>query len=89
MTRNAPLDIQRVTRWLSEIYVGALQRDRLSKRTAGTGTWFVEGEVFRAWLDKRGKVLWVMGKRELPPYYSVVAVANNLLLAGAGKTFLT
>lgn len=75
-----------VVAWLSPLNFSAKQDDVSSRRQEGTGKWFLEADLFKAWLDGTEKALWCPGIRTfLPPFLSVSA---DRLEAGAGKTVL-
>ncbi|KAF5326452.1 hypothetical protein D9611_000968 [Ephemerocybe angulata] len=59
--RDRIASIQRVARWLSPMDARSIQHDVFSKRTIGTGSWFVEGAEYKRWLRGEQKVLWVTG----------------------------
>jgi hypothetical protein len=49
---------------LTPIDFGDLQNDTFSKRTIGTGTWFIEHPTFQKWVSSEPSVLWLKGMRE-------------------------
>jgi hypothetical protein len=59
-------------------------------RHNGTADWFIQGDTFSEWkLSGPSSLLWVHGKRELPPnvfYFVELMVTPSV--AGAGKSVL-
>lgn len=51
-------------------------------RQSGTGAWFIQGDTLSTWKEsKPSSLLWVHGKRELPPCAHSFADADGLTLS--------
>ena len=53
--------------WLSSLNFSAKQNDVFSKQHSGTGRWFLENDIFKAWINGHQKALWCPGIRMTSP----------------------
>lgn len=54
---------QKIVEWLSHLNFWTKQRDALNSRFEGTGSWLLETEQFKDWLDGTKRKLWCPGIR--------------------------
>lgn len=50
-----------ITEWLSAPSSSSKYLNALRDRQAGTGHWYIRGEVFQQWIDQRGSFSWLYG----------------------------
>jgi hypothetical protein len=56
--------VTKVNEWLSPVNVAANHKAATALRHADTGTWFLEGDAFRTWLNNRNSFLWLHAIRK-------------------------
>lgn len=53
-----------VLEWLAPLNFNQVHEDRLGRRQEGTGSWFLEDEVFQIWIIGENRQLWCPGERK-------------------------
>lgn len=56
-------ELQAAVAWLSHLNFASKQNDTFNRRQEGTGSWFLEEEVVKLWLDGVKQTLWCPGIR--------------------------
>jgi hypothetical protein len=76
--------------WISPLNFRAKQSDVLDRRQEGTGSWLLEADDFKAWLNETERTLWCLGIHtfRIDIIYVSEAKLLTLVSAGAGKTVL-
>lgn len=54
----------RILKWLSHLDFGPRLSDLLDRKQEGTGTWLLESQRFKDWLEGDVRTLWCPGMRE-------------------------
>lgn len=65
-----------VVAWLSPLNFSAKQNDVAGRRHEGTGKWFLEADLFKAWLDGTEKALWCPGIRTFLPLFCLSVLTD-------------
>ena len=58
------IEVKEIAEWLTSANFKAIHIDMLSKRTPGTGSWFLESTSFKGWVNGGPATLWGTGMRE-------------------------
>jgi hypothetical protein len=59
-------ELQQIHRWLSAPDPSSNHNDACKMRQPTTGTWFINGEVFKRWKSDLNSFIWLYGIRTFP-----------------------
>ena len=78
-------DCQAAVAWLSHLDFASKQIDVFRQHQEGTGSWFLNMDVFNRWLDGHERILWCPGLREIPLWESSRVFAPLLTVHKLGQ----
>ena len=77
--READLELQKILHWLCTTNYGEQQRDFVSKRQQGLGSWFLQSSKFNDWLYGPEQTLYCPGDPGTGKTMMVAAIIEHLL----------
>ena len=75
---------QEAVAWLSHLNFSSRQIDVFSQQQEGTGSWFLNMDAFKRWLDGNERMLWCPGLREILLWNSTILFVPLLTIHKPG-----